>query len=268
MSVFDNVACGLKWRHEKSHVIKQKVETALELVGMADYRSRDARTLSGGETQRIAIARALVTEPEVLFLDEPTANLDPLSTSKVEETLAHIIHEHKTTVVMATHDMAQGQRLAGRIAVLVSGTLQQTGSPTEIFCAPQSKEVAEFVGIENILNGVITAKDDSLATIQVNGKIIQAISDFAVGDTIYVLIRPEDIIFTMARDTSSARNIFEGKIIKMVTVGPLVRIEVDCGFPLLGIVTKRAAEELGFVFGKKIFASFKATALHTIRRWA
>jgi tungstate transport system ATP-binding protein len=267
MSVFDNVACGLKWRRQKSHVIKQKVESALELVGMTDYGSRDARALSGGETQRVAIARALVTQPEMLFLDEPTANLDPLSTSRVEEALAHIIQEHRTTVAMTTHDMSQGQRLASNIGVLINGSLQQAGSPTEIFCAPHSKEVAEFVGVENILSGVITAKDDSLATVQVNGKIIQAISEYELGDGIYVLIRPEDIIFTMARDTSSARNVFEGEIIRMGTVGPLVRIEIDCGFPLLGIVTKRAAEELGFVFGKKIYASFKATALHTIKRW-
>lgn len=268
MNVFDNVACGLKWRHEKSHSIEQKVERALELVGMADYRNRDAKTLSGGETQRVAIARALVTQPEVLFLDEPTANLDPVSTAKVEETLAHIIQEHRTTVVMATHDMPQGQRLASNIGVLINGSLQQVSSPLEIFCSPQSKEVAEFVGVENILSGVITAKDDTLATVDINGWAIQAISDFAVGDAVYVLIRPEDITFNIARDSSSARNVFEGEIVKMATIGPLVRIEVDCGFPLLGVVTKRAAEELGIVFGKKIYASFKATALHTIRRWA
>jgi tungstate transport system ATP-binding protein len=124
------------------------------------------------------------------------------------------------------------------------------------------------VGVENILSGVITAKDDTLATVDINGWAIQAISDFAVGDAVYVLIRPEDITFNIARDSSSARNVFEGEIVKMATIGPLVRIEVDCGFPLLGVVTKRAAEELGIVFGRKTYVSFKATALHTIRRWA
>jgi tungstate transport system ATP-binding protein len=267
MSVYDNVACGLKWRREESHVMKHKVERALELVGMAEYQNRDAKTLSGGETQRVAIARALVTEPEVLFLDEPTANLDPVSTSKVEEALAHIIQQHKTTVVMATHDMSQGQRLAGRIGILINGTMQQIGCPSEIFCSPRSKEVAEFVGVENILSGRIMAKNDNLATIGVNGRAIQAISDYVVGDAVYVLIRPEDIIFTKAKDASSARNVFEGKITRIVTVGPLVRIEIDCGFPLLGVVTKQAAEELELSLGKRVHASFKATALHTIRRW-
>jgi tungstate transport system ATP-binding protein len=136
---------------------------------MADYRNREARTLSGGETQRVAIARALVTEPEMLFLDEPTANLDPVSTTKVEEVLAHIIREHKTTVVMATHDQLQGHRLAGTIGVMIDGEILQVGSPGKIFSSPVNREVAEFVGVENILDGVVVGKDDSLAYIEVNG---------------------------------------------------------------------------------------------------
>ncbi|MFC1937627.1 ABC transporter ATP-binding protein [Chloroflexota bacterium] len=267
MSVHDNVACGLRWRDEIKQVIRDKVESILNLVGMASYGSRNAKTLSGGETQRVAIARALVTEPEVLLLDEPTANLDPLSTAKVEEVLAQIIRERKTTVVMATHDMSQGQRLADRIGVLMDGRIVQQGTPGEIFCSPQSREAAEFVGIENILSGVVTEKDDSLITIDVDGRHIQAVSDYAVGDRVYVLVRPEDITFTLARTTGSARNVFEGKITRMTPVGPLARVEVGCGFPLLGVVTKKSAEELELDIGKVVYASFKATAIHVIQRW-
>src|SRR4030042_3444820 len=106
-TVFNNVAYALRWRHENEAMVNIKAVEVLELVGLADYLKRDARTLSGGETQRVAIARALVIEPELLFLDEPTANLDPVSTSKIEEILGRIIREHRTTVVMATHDMPQ-----------------------------------------------------------------------------------------------------------------------------------------------------------------
>ena len=100
-----------------------------------------------------------------------------------------------------------------------------------------------------------------------NGSIVQAISDYAVGDRVYVLIRPEDITFTLAKDTSSARNVFKGKITRTTPVRPLVRIEVDCSFSLLGVVTKRSAEELDLSIGKEVYASFKATAIHILKRW-
>ncbi len=268
MTVYDNVAYGLRLRHEKKRIIMQKVENALELIGMADYRYRQAKTLSGGETQRVAIARSLVTEPEVLFLDEPTANLDPVSVSKVEEILTHIIKERMTTVVMTTHNMSQGQRLAARIGVLINGELLQIGKPNEIFCSPSSTEVAEFIGIENILHGTVIHRDNNHATIAVNGEKIEALWDGEVNDNVFIMIRPEDITFTLARGKSSARNVFEGKITRINFIGTLVRIEVDCGFPLLGVLTVRSSQELEFDVGKTVFASFKVTALHVIKRWS
>lgn len=266
MNVFGNIACGLKWRREQKHAIRSKVDEVLELVGMGDYRDRDARTLSGGEMQRVAIARALVIEPELLLLDEPTANLDPVSVSKIEDVLAHIIKKRKTTVLMSTHDMPQGQRLADKIAVLINGELLQVGSPNEIFCQPADRKVAEFVGVENILPGTVAGKENELAIINVNGADIQAITDLAYDENVFVMIRPEDITFTRTRDSSSARNVFEGRINKIVPLGPLTRIELDCGMPLLGVVTTRSASEMELTMGSKLFASFKATAIHVVKR--
>jgi len=266
MSVYDNVACGLKWRHQQSETIKQKVENTLELVGLSDYAERNAITLSGGEAQRVAIARALATNPEVLLLDEPTANLDPNSITKIEEVLTHTIAEQKITVVMATHDMSQGQYLANKIGVMMNGKLLQTGSPDDIFNSPISREVAEFVGIENILDGEVIDKDGNLATIDVNGATVQAISDYAIGERVYILIRPEDITLTLAGDTTSARNAFHGRIIKATRIGPLFHIKAYCGFSLLAVVTRKSAQEMGLTDGREIYASFKATAIHTIKK--
>ena len=266
MSVFANAACGLKFRHYKKQAVRERVEQVLEMVGMSDFSKRGARTLSGGEMQRIAIARALVTEPEVLFLDEPTANLDPASVSKIEEILVRIINEEKTTLLMTTHDMAQGQRLARKIGVLINGEILQIGSPNDIFFAPASKRVAEFVGVENILPGTIFIKENELAIVKVNGVEIQAITDLAQGENVHVMIRPEDITFTRTRDTSSARNVFEGVVNRIIPLGPLTRIEVDCGLSLLGVVTTRSASEMELTTGSRLFASFKATAIHVIKR--
>ena len=147
MNVHDNVACGLRFRHQKTETVRVKVKSALDLVGLAGYEKRDARTLSGGETQRVAIARAIVTDPELLLLDEPTANLDPVSTAKIEEVLADIIRSGRTTLLMSTHDMKQGQRLARRVGVLMNGELVQVGPKDEIFERPNGK-VAEFLGVK------------------------------------------------------------------------------------------------------------------------
>jgi tungstate transport system ATP-binding protein len=266
-SVFNNVACALRWRHSDAAVVKKRTEEILDTVGLVQFIKRNARTLSGGEMQRVAIARALVTNPEVLYLDEPTANLDPITTAKIEELLSRIIQGRSTTIVMTTHDMSQGQRLADKIGVLINGEILQVDKPDAIFCTPQGREVAEFVGVENILDGIIIEKSGNLVTVSVNGSTIQSISNYDIGDKVHVLIRPEDITFTLTYDKTSARNVFEGSITRVVPLGSLVRIEAYCGVSLLGVVTKRSAEELGLIMGKKIFASFKATALHTIKRW-
>jgi tungstate transport system ATP-binding protein len=267
MNVYDNVAAGLKWRGIAKDSMRGKVEHALELVGMADYADRDAKTLSGGETQRIALARALVVEPELLLLDEPTANLDPNSASKIEEVIEHVIKEHEISVFMTTHDMVQGQRLSHKIGVLIDGRMLQIGKPEEIFNAPQSKEVAEFVGIDNILAGIIDKKDGELADVRVAGGAISAISGFENGEDVYALIRPEDITLSLGKVGGSARNVFGGAIKKITTLGSLVHIEVDCGFPLFVVATTRSALDMGLVVGTQVFISFKATAIKVIKRW-
>jgi len=159
MSVYENIAHGLRWRGAGRRQVHERVEGILETVGMSEYRKRNARTLSGGEVQRVAIARAIATEPELLLLDEPTANLDPVSASKIEELIADIIKRDSITVIMATHDMVQGERLADRISVMMNGEIVQTGDPRSIFNTPHNRAVAELVGMENILDGTVVTND-------------------------------------------------------------------------------------------------------------
>ncbi|HEY92859.1 MAG TPA: ABC transporter ATP-binding protein [Dehalococcoidia bacterium] len=265
-SVYNNIAYGLKWRGVRESSIRKKVSNILEMVDLLAYRKSNARTLSGGEVQRVAIARAIVNEPEVLLLDEPTANLDPISTSKIEELVANIIHRYDTTIIMATHDMSQGQRLADRIGVLINGEILQTGVPRDVFSSPLNREVAEFVGVENIIDGVIVSSQDKVVTIDIGSGVIEAISDYAVGEEVCACVRPEDIILALSRVSSSARNSFFGEITQVVSLGPLSRIEINCGFRLVALVTKRSAEELNLTRTKKVCATFKATGVHIVRR--
>ncbi len=157
-TVAENVAVGLRFRGGASKSkIHTRIEEALDMVGLAGYGGeRRARTLSGGgEMQRVALARAMVIEPEILLLDEPTANLDPVSVATIEDLAVRINRDLGTTIVFSTHDMYQGQRLAHRIGVLMNGMFAQVGTPREVFTLPASREVARFVGIENIVEGVV-----------------------------------------------------------------------------------------------------------------
>lgn len=265
--IYDNIACGLKWRGEKKAGIQQKVSSILEMIDLSAYKDRNARTLSGGEAQRVAIARAIVTEPEVLLLDEPTANLDPLSVVRIEELIVKIIHQYATTIVMATHDMAQGQRLASRIGVLIDGEIVQAGDPREVFTLPRSREVAEFVGVDNMIDGIVVKSEGGMVAVNVGGKkVVEAVSNYPAGEEVYACVRPENITLTLAKTTSSARNSFLGRITGVVSLGPLSRIEIDCGFRLMALVTRRSAEELGLEKGKRVYAAFKATAVHVLKK--
>jgi len=265
-SVYGNIAYGLKWRGAGKNSIHQKVSSILEMVNLSAYKDRNARILSGGEAQRVAIARAIAIEPEILLLDEPTANLDPISTSRIEKLITDIVNRYNTTIIMATHDMTQGQRLADRIGVLIDGEIHQTGAWGEVFTAPRNREVAEFVGIENIIDGVIAASEEGVAAIDIGGKVIEVVSDYPIGEEVCACVRPEDITLALSPAPTSARNSFTGEITRVVSVGALTRVEIDCGFPLIALVTKRSAEELNLEITKKVYATFKATGVHTIRR--
>ena len=265
-SVHDNIAYGLKWRGLTGSSLQQRVQRILEMVGLSDDRDRNARTLSGGEAQRVAIARAIATEPELLLLDEPTANLDPNSTARIEELISDIIQQHNTTIIMATHDIAQGQRLADRMGVLINGEVHQIGAAAELFTSPETREVARFVGMENIIDGVVAASEGGLVSLDINGQSIEALSDYPAGAGVYACIRPEDITLSPSATPSSARNSFRGRITRLTTVGALTRIEIDCGFPLITVVTTRSAQEMDLAKDKPLYATFKATAVHVLKR--
>jgi tungstate transport system ATP-binding protein len=258
-SVYDNVAYPLRVRRYNRKAIPEKVNAMLKTVGLDGYQKRNARTLSGGETQKVALARALITDPQVLLLDEPTANLDPASLNAIEEFILRFNRDHGMAIVIATHEMAQGQRLATRIGVMMQGELIQVGKPADIFYAPSDIRVARFVGVENILKGHIVSNEGGLAHIETNGQRLEAVTDHRMGAEVQVCIRPEEVTISLQPPSSSARNSFS-------LSGPYARVEIDCGFTLVALITRRSAEELGLKVGQQAHASFKATAVHVISR--
>lgn len=267
-TVEKNIAFGLKFRQTPEAEITRRVASALELVGLSHLLSRRAVTLSGGEMQRVAIARAMVTDPEVLLMDEPTANLDPVSSDTIESLIQRINRERKTTIVLATHDMAQGQRLSDRIGVLMDGRLIQQGTSHDIFHHPVNRQVARFVGIDKAIRGVVTTNSGGHAVINVNGTKIEALTPEPPQTPVELYLRPEEVTLTLPgiheKGRTSVRNHIPGTISGLVPDGPFIRVALDCGFPLSALVTRLSSEDLNLKKGLFVIAEIKATAIHVV----
>ncbi|QGT98610.1 hypothetical protein SYNTR_0017 [Candidatus Syntrophocurvum alkaliphilum] len=149
-NVIYNVAYGLKARKKSSDYIKKEVDKALETVGMSSFAKSDARTLSGGERQKVAIARALVLRPKVLFLDEPTSNIAPNSATEIEKYIKHINNEYKTTIILVTHNLFQAKRLADKVFMMWDGKIIERATPDEIFTNPQDERTKSFLSGEAV----------------------------------------------------------------------------------------------------------------------
>ncbi|MCG2762529.1 MAG: ATP-binding cassette domain-containing protein [Candidatus Atribacteria bacterium] len=240
-TVYDNIAYGLKIRSISSKVQKSRIRSALNIVGLSAFKDRKANQLSGGEAQRVVIARALVIEPEVLFFDEPTANIDQKHIDVVERIIKKIKKEIKTTVIFTTHDLSQAYRLADKVISLLDGKI--------------IKQVPE-----NLLWGEIVEEEDGLKRFKAMGNIKFAIVSEKVG-LAYISIDPRDIILSYEQFQSSARNSFLGKITKIIEQNHLVKLEIDIGIPLVVIITRESFFKMNFNLGSKVYLTFKASAV-------
>lgn len=149
-SVADNIGLGLKLRGNKSKHMKERVEKAMQMVGLTSYAHRSAATLSGGEAQRMALARAMVVEPRVLLLDEPTANLDPANVAVMEQIIGEVGAQGNTTIIIITHNLHQAKRVAGETVFLNRGKLIEQGETNNLFTNPSQPETKLFVSGEMI----------------------------------------------------------------------------------------------------------------------
>ncbi|MDU9375568.1 Vitamin B12 import ATP-binding protein BtuD [Methanocorpusculaceae archaeon Sp1] len=266
-SVSDNVALGLQYRGYRHEEIQRLTIEYLKKLGMETYADRNARTLSGGEGQRIAFARVLLTGPELLLLDEPTANLDPLATRMIEEMIKTENAEHNTTIILNTHDQNQGMRLADRIIVLMNGKVMQIGTPDEVFYHPSTEEVAAFVGFQNLISGTVTKIQSGVAEMTTAAGIfrVQA-GDAHVGDAATLALRGEEILVHNAGVPfeKDPENSVCGAILSSQKIGPVMELVVDCTIPITVVVPARHRFAEEFVPGTPVSLSWLTAAAHLI----
>ena len=269
-TVFANCASGLRIRSLPRATIKKIVMENLERFGISLLKDRSARTLSGGEAQRTSLARAFAIAPEVLFLDEPFAALDPPSREALIQDLEQVLKQTRTTTVFATHDRLEALRLSDRIAVMDRGRILQIGPPEEVMNKPADEFVAAFVGVETIIEGSVVNREGGSLIVRLAGskKTIEAVGEVQTGEQVALCIRPEDVLLStqLTPEATSARNVFPGRIVRMVPLGLYYRVQLDCGFPLVAYVTNHAHDELALRVDATVKASFKATAIHVVRR--
>lgn len=266
-TVAQNVALGLKLRRVPSAEIDRRAEVWLERLGIAHLKDRLARKLSGGEAQRTSLARAFVLEPEVLLLDEPFAALDPPSREALLAEFQEILAEARTTTVFVTHDRGEALSFGDRVAVLLNGRVAQVGAPEEVFYQPATEEVAWFVGVETILPGQVVSYTGGLAVVDIGCGTVEVARSGCGDDAVFVCLRPEDINLCVGGHPSlSGSNIFEGKVMKTMPAGPHIRVIVDCGVPMVALLTRPDFRNLNVSVGKRVLLSFKSAAAHLIPR--
>jgi molybdopterin-binding protein len=260
LSVEKNIAFGLKMRRCPKNEAKAKIEAIVEVVGISHLLKRSPVTLSGGEKQKVALARALVTEPKVLLLDEPLSALDPETRERMQEELRQIHRRIGLIVIHVTHDFEEAIALGHRVAVLNDGCIAQIGTPEEFLRRPSSEFVARFALTRNILSGRVTGTEDGCAVIDTGGTKLRATTE-AKGE-VRLSLRPEDILISKEPLQSSARNCFLAVISDIVDKGSVIYVTVNLPPALVCIVTRQAFDELELRKGAEVWITFKASAIH------
>lgn len=260
LSVKDNIVFGLRMHKARADEQNDRLDWITELLGIPHLLHRRPDTLSGGEKQKVALARAIITQPEVLLVDEPLSALDPETRESVQQELRQLHKALEITTLHVTHDFEEAIALGNRIAVIGEGHLMQVGAPEEIFRHPNSEFVARFAMTRNIFLGRAERKSSGDTIFKVDGTefIVAADAD----GTYHASIRPEDIIISTEPIRSSARNCFPGTITHVVDKGSTLYVTVSIPPELSCMVTRHSFEEMGLHQGKQVFLTFKASSIH------
>jgi molybdate transport system ATP-binding protein len=270
-SVAQNIAYGLS--NVAAPERRQRIEEITTLLGLTGLAERYPIQLSGGQQQRVALARALVCRPRLLLLDEPLSALDAPTREQLRRQLRRWLVELQILTILVTHDRIEALALGDHLIVFEAGRVRQSGSVQQVFSAPGDLSVARIVGVDTIERGKIVQMADGLAIIQVGAKQLIALApprpSWGAEGEVYVCIHAEDVMLEKSGGSvaqSSGRNHLLGRIRSLDREGPMVRVNLDCGFPLKALITNHACQDMGLQEQDEVMALVKAPAIHLIAR--
>ncbi|MBI2178545.1 MAG: ABC transporter ATP-binding protein [Candidatus Tectomicrobia bacterium] len=261
MTVFDNVAYGLRVRRRGRAEIREKTTKALELVGLGHLAERYATKLSGGQRQRVALARAIVYNPRVVLFDEPLSNLDAKLREQMRVELARLQHDVGITSVYVTHDQSEALVMSDRVVVMNKGVIQQIGDPQAIYSRPANAFVANFIGVANLIEGKLLGRSGDLADIEVSPghgrpplRLKAAGGEGAyAGGRVILSVRPEDLSLHVHLP-HDAPNAMEGQVIDTVYLGSFLDCQVRVGQYEVGIQIDHYEQ---LAPGQKVYLTFR-----------
>lgn len=265
LTVSENLLLGAPRPERQAR--EQAARRLLQTLGLEGLADRLPSQLSGGQKQRVALARALVRNPGLLLLDEPLSALDAPTREGLRLELRHRLRGLGIPAVVVTHDRLEALALGDRLVVLERGQVQQVGPVEEVFAHPSNLAVAQAVGTETVLPGRIVGREEGLAVVQLGERTLVGLDPGADLEHVFVCIRAEEVVLEESNPhRSSARNHLPVRVVSLTLEGPLVRVRLDAGFPLVALITRRSREALGVVEGAAFTASVKAPAVKLIGR--
>ena len=229
MHVYDNIAFGLRMRKLAKDEIGRRVRAVLEQVGLVGYETRYQRQLSGGEQQRVALARVLVTHPSILLLDEPLSALDKKLREEMKYWIKELQHELAITTIYVTHDQGEALTMSDRIAVLNRGRVMQVGSPQDIYERPVNRFVTDFIGESNIITAHVAAVDGDKCTLTIGDFRFRAPrrEGVSVGSEVALAMRPEQMLLGEEAEAAGDGNTVRARVIDSTYQGPVIRYRLD-----------------------------------------
>jgi molybdate/tungstate transport system ATP-binding protein len=263
LTVRQNVEFGLKMRGVEQLERKKAVAEVLETVGLLSLDHRKPATLSGGEKQKVALARVLAINPNTILLDEPLTAIDPESARELKSVLKQI-HRDGKTILHVTHNQIEGFSLGNKMAVMRVGEILQSGTTKELFVSPKDEFVARFLGYENIFKAKLVEDGENFSVVSVDGVKLKVSAKLGVPACI-IAIRPEDIAVYLSPKRSGSMNILEASVSDFTDQGSLVAVSFDAALKLQATMTKSVFIEKSLEAGQKVWLSFKTDAVKILR---